>query len=346
MNSKKIFLIASAALMLMATFLNWFVAASSFDASMNVSIPGVGNMSYGASTRDLGIAGIALLHGQIAAGLSLIALIIAFTRFKYSSVFGTIALLAGIFTAFISDVVYYEVPIRNTSNIGIGLWLFLGAALAYSIVSALSLFTASKQPELAYESPQANNYAAEVVTSENRFKKALIVALCLGVVVIAGLTASIMKLIQGQATLAKAAVNTEVNAPTKDKDDPVQALQTLAGTLSKTQPEPEATTNNTTTEDGTSGIHHYGEEEGNYGSGEYPFASTRQLTTNDIANLSKFQLKIMRNEIFARHGYIFKAPDLQEYFSTKYWYHPQHEDISDMLTPLEKTNIDFIKRWE
>lgn len=40
------------------------------------------------------------------------------------------------------------------------------------------------------------------------------------------------------------------------------------------------------------------------GMGQYPFASERLLTEDDLAGRSAYDLKIMRNEIFARHGYI------------------------------------------
>ena len=80
--------------------------------------------------------------------------------------------------------------------------------------------------------------------------------------------------------------------------------------------------------------------------GEYPEASNQLLTANDLRYTSKEVLVIMRNEIFARHGYIFKRSDLHNHFSKKPWYKPQHNDVSHLLTQVEKENIRLIKAFE
>lgn len=80
--------------------------------------------------------------------------------------------------------------------------------------------------------------------------------------------------------------------------------------------------------------------------GKYSIASTRILIEQDVNKLSKIELRLMRNEIFARYGYIFKSKDLQEYFLSQPWYHPQKEDVSSMLSDIEKENIAFIQKHE
>ena len=81
--------------------------------------------------------------------------------------------------------------------------------------------------------------------------------------------------------------------------------------------------------------------------GYYHITSSRLLTEEDIKGFSKSDLKIMRNEIFARHGYIFRDPMLQEYFSQMSWYTPQQADISQItLSSVEQDNVLFIKRYE
>lgn len=89
--------------------------------------------------------------------------------------------------------------------------------------------------------------------------------------------------------------------------------------------------------------------ESNYfarGEGEYPYTSERYLNYSDLSNMSKRELKIMRNEIFARHGYIFKTNDMINYFSQQYWYKPLYENVDGKLSKIEKENISFIKRFE
>lgn len=74
--------------------------------------------------------------------------------------------------------------------------------------------------------------------------------------------------------------------------------------------------------------------------------STRKLTYNDIRSLSKPQLRILRNEIYARHGYIFKSADLKAYFSKYPWYKPLYGDVTSKMSGIEKYNAAFIKKYE
>lgn len=78
----------------------------------------------------------------------------------------------------------------------------------------------------------------------------------------------------------------------------------------------------------------------------YPQASDRLLTSDDVSNLTGWELKIMRNEIFARHGYIFKKEEMRNYFMYEKWYVPRYENVDDMLSDVEKKNIELIKRYE
>ncbi|MFN5170507.1 MAG: YARHG domain-containing protein [Cyclobacteriaceae bacterium] len=80
--------------------------------------------------------------------------------------------------------------------------------------------------------------------------------------------------------------------------------------------------------------------------GDYPQASQRLLTQADVCELDGEKLKIMRNEIFARYGYIFKSPDLQQHFQQQAWYQPTSTDVTARLTDVEKTNINLIRRQE
>lgn len=80
-----------------------------------------------------------------------------------------------------------------------------------------------------------------------------------------------------------------------------------------------------------------------------PNSSTTYLTYSDIAGLSSSQLRLARNEIYARHGRKFDDSELQAYFNSKSWYvgYIDPEDFSDsMLSDIEKSNIDLIKAYE
>ena len=56
----------------------------------------------------------------------------------------------------------------------------------------------------------------------------------------------------------------------------------------------------------------------------------------------------MRNEIFARHGYIFKSnPEMIKYFNNQSWYTPQYYDVTNIaFGNREKFNVNFIKNHE
>jgi len=80
--------------------------------------------------------------------------------------------------------------------------------------------------------------------------------------------------------------------------------------------------------------------------GTYPQASKRLLKEEDVENLLKPDLEVMRNEIFARHGYCFKKKDLREMFEDKDWYIPNTVNVKKDLTEIEKKNIVLIKKYE
>ncbi len=79
---------------------------------------------------------------------------------------------------------------------------------------------------------------------------------------------------------------------------------------------------------------------------EYPEVSERLLAKAELANKTKEELMIMRNEPFAAYGYIFKNKFLKNYFESKAWYNPQFDNVSDQLSDTEKTNIQLIKEVE
>lgn len=83
-----------------------------------------------------------------------------------------------------------------------------------------------------------------------------------------------------------------------------------------------------------------------YNPGNFPQASEKYLTYSDVNDLSQWDLKIMRNEIFARHGFIFQTDEMRNYFSNKNWYNPRFYDVNNMLFKIEKENISLIKKYE
>ena len=81
-------------------------------------------------------------------------------------------------------------------------------------------------------------------------------------------------------------------------------------------------------------------------SGKYTFASMRALDSLELTKYTKQELRIMRNEIFARYGYIFKSEDLKQYFGSQRWYSPTRENVDKFITDLEKKNMVLILKQE
>ncbi len=80
--------------------------------------------------------------------------------------------------------------------------------------------------------------------------------------------------------------------------------------------------------------------------GRWPLTSQRFLAKSDLAGLNSEQLRLMRNEVFARYGYIFKSDDLRQHFSGQNWYSSKYENVDDRMNAIEKENVKFIKRFE
>lgn len=77
--------------------------------------------------------------------------------------------------------------------------------------------------------------------------------------------------------------------------------------------------------------------------------SDRKLSNDDLEGKTKNELELMRNSIYARHGYLFKREDLQSHFSQFKWYNPTTSDMSKVyssMSEIEKYNVDFIKKYE
>jgi hypothetical protein len=82
-------------------------------------------------------------------------------------------------------------------------------------------------------------------------------------------------------------------------------------------------------------------------SGKFTQASLRELSIDELRKMTTIDLKIMRNEIFARYGYRFKLDGKMDlYFQHQNWYKREYGNVDDFLTDLEKENIKLIRQIE
>jgi len=70
------------------------------------------------------------------------------------------------------------------------------------------------------------------------------------------------------------------------------------------------------------------------------------IAVKQLSNLSRRDLRILRNTIYARHGRQFKSQLLQEYFDTMEWYKRDPAFTENRLTKVDVTNIRLIKSVE
>lgn len=78
----------------------------------------------------------------------------------------------------------------------------------------------------------------------------------------------------------------------------------------------------------------------------WPELSARELTRDELAGRSKKELALMRNEIFASYGYIFKKAEYKRHFGAVKGYQARFTDVSQFLSPIEHKNVALIKELE
>ena len=70
------------------------------------------------------------------------------------------------------------------------------------------------------------------------------------------------------------------------------------------------------------------------------------ISSADLDRLTQDEIDIIRNEAFARHGYVFTTDAWIEFFEEYDWYHPDPSFTEDRFSKLEKQNIDTIVLYE
>ncbi len=90
-------------------------------------------------------------------------------------------------------------------------------------------------------------------------------------------------------------------------------------------------------------------EEEDSGSGDYilPGSDVEYKSKDEIRGLSDEELRLARNELYARHGRKFKDKKLQDYFNAKTWYEGTRDEVPDQeLNQYEIANRDLIVEEE
>ena len=84
----------------------------------------------------------------------------------------------------------------------------------------------------------------------------------------------------------------------------------------------------------------------NMNNGDYAYASRRLIEGEELMEFGEDELRTIRSEIYARHGYSFKEKDMRYHFEGKDWYMPMSTDIREQLSEIEEHNIDLVYEYE
>lgn len=70
------------------------------------------------------------------------------------------------------------------------------------------------------------------------------------------------------------------------------------------------------------------------------------LTEDKLGGLSLLELRILREEFYARRGKKFEAPGIRDYFNWRDWYRPAKNQKAIKLGPTEQQNVDLLAARE
>ena len=80
--------------------------------------------------------------------------------------------------------------------------------------------------------------------------------------------------------------------------------------------------------------------------GDMEFFENKTISQQMLQGLSLHELRLLRNEIYARHGRMFRAEWLQQYFYTQPWYNPDENFKDEQLSGNDKLNVETIVKYE
>jgi hypothetical protein len=80
--------------------------------------------------------------------------------------------------------------------------------------------------------------------------------------------------------------------------------------------------------------------------GDMELFENRLISAQMLHGLSLYELRLLRNEVYARHGRSFQAPWLAQYFFSQSWYQPDDNFKDEQLSGSDKTNVETIVAYE
>src|SRR5262249_36399572 len=80
--------------------------------------------------------------------------------------------------------------------------------------------------------------------------------------------------------------------------------------------------------------------------GDMELFEDKLISEKMLGGLSLHELRLLRNEIYARHGRVFKTLWIQQYFGNQPWYDAKEDFKDEELSGADKTNVETIVAYE
>ena len=80
--------------------------------------------------------------------------------------------------------------------------------------------------------------------------------------------------------------------------------------------------------------------------GDMELFENKLISEQMLHGLSLNELRLLRNEVYARHGRQFQAPWLSQYFFSQPWYQPDEKFKDEELSGPDKQNVETIVAYE
>lgn len=198
-------------------------------------------------------------------------------------------------------------------------------------ISTIPLNTASTKINTSKEINTSNNINNSNKINTKPFKSRIfiIIGIVIGILSIGFFSYYI--------SLSKFSSTSTKTSDTKSIKNKVIPSDTATNKTSRPKEKTTTTTNNTSTNKISSPDYYIFSKSG-----------TENLLESDVSTLSKGNLALARNEIFARHGFVFKNEPFKSYFNNKSWYkvNPLFKGTDEELNSKELQNVKLILKYE
>lgn len=85
-----------------------------------------------------------------------------------------------------------------------------------------------------------------------------------------------------------------------------------------------------------------------YAGQKFPDSSERYISASELSGMSRDEIQLCINDIYARHGYIFKDDGLRAYYQSQSWYRGTNGDMNGVAATFnsyERANVELFASY-